>query len=181
MDCGDDRNSRFVREALPHSAYLYRCAERLTGQRADAEDLLQETMLKGLSSYDSYCDGTNLRAWLRRIMTNAWVDRYRTAQRRPIEHLSHQIIESQTPRAHMPAVRSVEEDVLDRWPTEVSRAFSTLPESLRVPLYYADLEGRRYAEIAQIMQIPVGTVASRLHRARLRLRRSLLSRSHGPA
>jgi RNA polymerase sigma-70 factor (ECF subfamily) len=144
--------------------------------RRNAEDLVQETILKAFMSYGSYREGSNLKAWLHRIMVNTWVDSYRAAQRRPSEQLRREIIEEQlavgsalSPRAR----RSAEVEVLSALPDVAVLALRTLPDDLRETVFYADVEGYRNTEIALILNIPVGTVGSRLHRGRKTLRELL--------
>jgi RNA polymerase sigma-70 factor (ECF subfamily) len=169
-----DLSARFVRDAIPHLDQLYRAACRYTRNRSDAEDLVQETMTKAYAGFRSFEDGTNVRAWLFRIMTNTWINIYRAAQRRPAEFFSEHVTDSQMrsyadhsadglPSAEAEALRAMTDD-------EVRRALDALPEALRMPVFYADVEGFKYREIAAIMEIPVGTVMSRLHRGRRKLR-----------
>ena len=169
--------ARFERDALPLLDQLYRAARRYTGSAADAEDLVQEAMLKAYNSFHTYRDGTNIRAWLFRIMTNTWINSYRLAQRRPAEALAAAIDDAQlaavapyspaaSPSAELAALGAMGDD-------EVRQALAALPEAQRMVVYYADVEGFRYREIAEILGIPVGTVMSRLHRGR-RYLRSLL-------
>jgi RNA polymerase sigma-70 factor (ECF subfamily) len=173
----DCSRERFVRDAMPYSDYLLRHAWHLTKQRVDAEDLLQDTMLKAYLSFGRFRDGSNLRAWLYRIMVNTWVDRYRSCQRRPTEQLSAEITDAQM-LGHAihayPGPPSPEAEVLKSVPDNASRALRTLPTDLRATIYYADIEGYRNTEIAELLRIPVGTVASRLHRGRIRLREILI-------
>jgi RNA polymerase sigma-70 factor, ECF subfamily len=167
---------RFARDALPYLDQLHRAARRYTRNRCDAEDLVQETMMRAYAGFPAFRDGTNLRAWLFRIMTNTWINSYRAAQRRPAEHLTGHITDSQLraysqhsaplPSAEVEALQAMTDD-------EVKRALDALPEALRMVVFYADLEGFKYREIAAIMDIPLGTVMSRAHRGRRRLRRLL--------
>jgi RNA polymerase sigma-70 factor (ECF subfamily) len=172
----DCLSERFVREALSHSDYLFHHAWGLTKQRVDAEDLLQETMLKAYLSFGTFREGSNLKSWLRRIMVNTWVDRYRLTQRRPAEQLGAEITDAQL--ADYAVQRhggpwSAEAEVLRSMPSEAFLALRTLPDDLRETIYFAYVEGYRNTEIAQLLDIPVGTVASRLHRGRVRLRELL--------
>jgi RNA polymerase sigma-70 factor, ECF subfamily len=172
----DHAEDSFVREALPHSDYLLRHAWHLTGQRVDAEDLVQETMLKAYLSFEKLRRGSNLKSWLTQIMVNAWVDRYRSAQRRPAEQLSAEITDAQlvghANHSHG-ALRSAETEVLKSLPGDAALALRTLPQELQATIYYADIDGYRNTEIAQMLGIPVGTVGSRLHRGRILLRELL--------
>jgi RNA polymerase sigma-70 factor, ECF subfamily len=172
----DESGDRFLREAIPHSDYLFRHAWRLTNRRVDAEDLVQETMLKAFQSFDKLDEGSNLRPWLCQIMVNTWVDHYRATQRRPVEHLSADISDERLVHQSTHSgggLRSAESEALKRLPGDASRALQMLSEDLQITIYYADIEGYRNTEIAEMFDIPVGTVASRLHRGRSRLRELL--------
>ncbi|MET0454510.1 MAG: sigma-70 family RNA polymerase sigma factor [Mycobacterium sp.] len=173
----DDRSEEFVREAFPHGEYLLRRAWYLTRQRVDAEDLVQDTMLKAYVSYGKFRKGSNLRSWLCQIMVNTWVDRYRAAQRRPSEKLSADITDAMfgnVPAGMHGGPPSAEAEAMAALPGKAHRALRTLPADLRLTIYYADIEGYRNTEIAELLDIPVGTVASRLHRGRSRLRDLLI-------
>ncbi|OBF42054.1 RNA polymerase subunit sigma [Mycolicibacterium peregrinum] len=174
----DCRAERFERDALPLVDQLFAAARRYTRNMADAEDLVQETMVKAYSSFHTYQDGTNIRAWLFRILTNTWINSYRTAQRRPQEVFADELSDAQLAEvaqrfplgvasAELAALESMGDD-------EVRGAMRALPESQGVVVYYADVAGFRYREIAEILQIPVGTVMSRLHRGRRALRSRLV-------
>jgi RNA polymerase sigma-70 factor (ECF subfamily) len=158
-----DLSARFDRDVIPLLDQLYRTAMRMTGDRADAEDLLQDAMLRAYKGFGSFAQGTNIRAWLYRILTTTHINRHRSRQRRPAEWLTDQPADWQLrPQQPMlPGLRSAEVQALQ------------LPLASRMAVYYADVEGLRYAEIAEIMGTPVGTVMSRLHRGRQRLRVSL--------
>lgn len=173
----DGRVERFERDALPLLDQLYGAARRYTRNAADAEDLVQETMLKAFSSFHTFADGTNIRAWLFKILTNTWINSYRTTQRRPEEVLAESVTDAQLAAAlagspielasaELAALESMGDD-------EVRRAMEALPDFQRVIVYYADVACFRYKEIAELMDIPVGTVMSRLHRARRNLRKLL--------
>ncbi len=167
---------RFERDALAHVDTLYRGALRMTRHRADAEDLVQETIMKAYRAFDGFDEGTNLRAWLFRIMTNTYINGYRKRRRKP-EYLTDEITnfeqhETSVRQSNRP--RSAEVEALEDLPSaEIKAALDALPYEFRVVVYYADVEGFAYKEIAEIMQTPVGTVMSRLHRARRLLRQSL--------
>jgi RNA polymerase sigma-70 factor, ECF subfamily len=167
----DDPAALFIRDVLPLVDQLYRAALRYTRTPADAEDLVQETMAKAYAGFHSFSAGTNLRAWLFRIMTNTWITSYRTAQRRPDEVLSADVtdlrLSAATPSAELAALDAMGDD-------EVLDALRALPEGQRMVVYYADVEGFRYKEIAAIMDMPLGTVMSRLHRGRRNLRALLI-------
>jgi RNA polymerase sigma-70 factor (ECF subfamily) len=166
--------ARFERDVLPLLDQLYRRAARLTHRRADAEDLLQETMVYAYAGFRSFRDGTNLSAWLHRILTNTWINTHRKKQRRPVEYQNGDITDAQL-AAHAEhtstGLRSAEEQALQALPdTEIVAALRSLPAGSRMAVYYADVEGLSCKHIAEIMHTPVGTVMSRLHRGRRRLR-----------
>jgi RNA polymerase sigma-70 factor, ECF subfamily len=168
----DDPSARFVRDVLPLVDQLYRAARRYTRSTADAEDLVQETMVKAYAGFHTFTVGTNIRAWLFRILTNTWITSYRTAQRRPDEVLAADVTDmrpsaSQDQSAELAVLQAMgDEDVRD--------ALQALPEHQRLVVYYADVEGFRYKEIAAILDTPLGTVMSRLHRGRTNLRTLLV-------
>jgi RNA polymerase sigma-70 factor (ECF subfamily) len=167
----DDPAALFIKDVLPLVDQLYRGALRYTRTTADAEDLVQETMAKAYAGFHSFTEGSNLRAWLFRIMTNTWITSYRTAQRRPDEVLAADVTDvrssTATPSAELAALDAMGDD-------EVLDALRTLPEGQCLVVYYADVEGFRYKEIATILDMPVGTVMSRLHRGRKNLRALLI-------
>jgi len=177
-------SDRFVSETEPVREFLIRHATRLTRQRADAEDLVQETLLKAYISFGSYRDGTQLIAWLSRIMANAWIDRHRSAQRRPSEHLSAEITDP--PHRGEPSyisgasrTESAESEALKAFPSDVEMALRLLPDEIREIVYYAYIGGYRNTEIAALLDIPAGTVGSRLHRGRAMLRAALADTCDG--
>ena len=165
---------RFERDALPLLDQLYRAARRHTGNAADAEDLVQDTMIKAYKSFDRFEDGTNIRAWLLRILTNTWINSYRKAQCRPDEVLSDGVTDAQiaAQAAHSSAgLQSAELAALESLgDDDVRRALAQLREDQRLVVYYADVEELRYKDIALILGIPEGTVMSRLYRGRRALR-----------
>jgi RNA polymerase sigma-70 factor, ECF subfamily len=168
---------RFERDVVPLLNDLYGAARRLTGNRADAEDLVQDTMLKAYSQFRTLREESRLRAWLYRIMHNTWINNHRKSLSRPAEQLSADIDDIQhqgrlevCSARWRPAERDVLESLSDR---KVIEALEALPESQRMTVYYADVHGYRYREIAEILDIPIGTVMSRLHSARRRLRELL--------
>jgi RNA polymerase sigma-70 factor (ECF subfamily) len=171
-------SARFQFDVIPLLEPLYRHAMRMTRNHNDAEDLLQDTMMKAYAGLQSFKQDTNLHGWLLRIMTNAHISTYRKRQRRPIEypidHFNDALLASAA--HHSPTgQRSAEEHALDRLgDNQIRAAMQALPERLRLAVYYADVEGLRSREIADLMRTPVGTVMSRLHRGR-RLLRCLLA------
>jgi RNA polymerase sigma-70 factor (ECF subfamily) len=170
-------HARFEREAIPLFDLLQRGAMRLTNNRQDAEDLVQETMLLAYAGFGSFREGTNLTAWMFRIMQNAWIGRYRRKCRRPPEVLIGYFTESkmaEQPSCIRRSHRSAEVAALERLPDErVRNALMALREEFRMAVYYADVEGFRYKDIAHVTGTPVGTVMSRVHRGRQLLRKSL--------
>ncbi|WP_344588078.1 sigma-70 family RNA polymerase sigma factor [Actinomadura vinacea] len=177
-DPGADRQRwRFERDAVPYLDQLYAAALRMTRNPADAEDLVQDAYAKAFASFHRFEEGTNLRAWLYRILTNTFINEYRKKQRRPAQSTAETIEDWQLAEvaSHTPAgLKSAETAALERLPdTEVKRALGTLPEEFQLPIYLADVEGFAYKEIANILGIPIGTVMSRLHRGRHRMREQL--------
>lgn len=153
---------------------LYGAALRMTRNPADAEDLVQETLLAAYRGYDGFEAGTNLRAWLYRILTNSFINAYRKKKRRPEVADVEDIDETYVYRGLDGAVPSAEAEFIDSLPDEAIRAaLDELPDRFRLPVILADMEGFRYREIAEILDIPVGTVMSRLHRGRAALKRRL--------
>jgi RNA polymerase sigma-70 factor (ECF subfamily) len=169
--------ARFERDAIPLLAGFYPQAMKLTRSRTDAEDLLQETAAKAFAGFHGFHDGTNLGGWLYRILVNTHISGYRKQQRRPVQWLTDEITDGQllAEAGHASTgLRSAEDHVLELLgDTDVRDAMQQLPEKLRTAVYYADIEGRRFKEIAELTDVPIGTVMSRLHRGRHRLRRLL--------
>jgi RNA polymerase sigma-70 factor (ECF subfamily) len=168
---------RFERDVIPLLPSLYGAAMRLTRNPSDAEDLIQETYLRAFRGFSGFQEGTNLKAWLYRILTNSFINTYRKKQREPqtvdgpddidewylFDRLGAQNVEV-----------SAESEVLDRIPDEdVKRALESIPENFRMAVLLADVEGFSYKEIAEIMDVPIGTVMSRLHRGRKALEKAL--------
>ncbi len=171
---------RFTELAMPHMQALYTAALRMTRNPADAEDLVQETFLKAYRAFDRYEDGTNIRAWLYKILTNTFINSYRAAKRRPekadvedVEDLYMYRRLGELPTAG--TGRSAEDEVLAGFTDdEVKNAIESLPESFRIAVLLADVEGFSYKEIADITDVPIGTVMSRIHRGRKALQKALV-------
>ena len=177
----------FADQAMQYAPQLYSAALRMTRNQADAEDLVQETYLRGFRAFGGFEQGTNLRAWLFRILTNAYINRYRAKQRRPVEsdlgdledlYLYKRLGSMETAAASL----SAEQQFLDIFPDdEVKQALENLPENFRLPVILADVEGFAYKEIAEMLDIPIGTVMSRLHRGRKAMQKALFAyaEAHG--
>jgi RNA polymerase sigma-70 factor (ECF subfamily) len=173
---GPSLDERFEREALPFMAELYAAALRMTRNPSDAEDLVQETFLRAYRGFAGFEPGTNLRAWLYRILTNAYINVYRKRQREP-----QTVSDEEVPEWYLfeklggeSAEASAEARVLESLPDEdVQEALAALPEQFRLAVLLADVEGFSYKEIADILDVPIGTVMSRLHRGRRALEKRL--------
>ncbi|WP_297851121.1 sigma-70 family RNA polymerase sigma factor [uncultured Corynebacterium sp.] len=174
---GTDLEQRFTEEAMPLLDQLYGGALRMTRNPQDAEDLVQETYLKAFKAFDSFKPGTNLKAWLYRIMTNTYINTYRKKQRRPLETSAEDVTDRQlyTTSSHDSiGLQSAEVEALKNLPDkQIADAMNSLSDDYRMVVYYADVEGLAYKEIAEVMDIPLGTVMSRLHRGRKQLRELL--------
>src|SRR5579862_9855904 len=158
---------------------LYSAALRMTRNPSDAEDLVQETYLKAYRAFDSFTEGTNLKAWLNRILTNTYINTYRAARRRPqvsdVEDVEDLYLYRRlNPFDGSSAGRSAEDEALDSFTDdEVKSAIEALPDAFRIAVLLADVEGFSYKEIAEITDVPIGTVMSRLHRGRSALQKAL--------
>ena len=170
-----DRREVFTSDAMQYADQLYSAALRYTRNPADAEDLLQDTLVKAYDKFHQFRPGTNLRAWLYRILTNTYINAYRKEQRRPDEvsadanddfSLYDRIAGATSTAAENEVLASLTDQ-------EIKDALADLPETFRMAVYLADVEGFSYAEIAEIMDTPIGTVMSRLHRGRARLQKAL--------
>jgi RNA polymerase sigma-70 factor, ECF subfamily len=168
-------SARFEREVVPLRELLYRHAFRMSHNHADAEDLVQETVMKAYAHFDSFRSGTNLKAWLLRILTNTYINSYRKKRRQPMQYsaedLTDQYLTEANARSAASELRSAEDHALDLLPdNDIKAAMKALPGQFREVVYYADVEGFRYKEIAALTNVPHGTVMSRLHRGRKQLR-----------
>jgi RNA polymerase sigma factor (sigma-70 family) len=177
------RDAVFERELLPHMDALYNFGYHLSYNEEDAGDLVQETYLKAYRFLDSYREGTNAKAWLFRILKNAFINQYRKKSRQPnrVEFEDYKVYQEGDARGFSGVVDLRDELFRDQLGDEVSHALGRLPEEFRTVVVLCDLEGFRYEEIAEIVGIPIGTVRSRLHRARNMLKEQLrqYAREHG--
>jgi RNA polymerase sigma-70 factor (ECF subfamily) len=169
----------FEEQAIPFMDQLYAAGLRMTRNPADAADLVQETFVKAFAAFGQFQQGTNLKAWLYRILTNTFINNYRKNQRNPYQGTIDELEDWQLGNAESVtqgrSTRSAEAEAIDHLPdSAVKDALQAIPEDFRMAVYFADVEGFSYQEIADIMKTPVGTVMSRLHRGR-RLLRDLLS------
>jgi RNA polymerase sigma-70 factor (ECF subfamily) len=171
----------FAEDAMPLMDGLYSAAMRMTRNAADAEDLVQETYLKAFNAYERFEEGTNLKAWMYRILTNSYINAYRKKQRRPdesdIDDIEDLYLYRRLGGAESAVLsRSAEDELLEMFgEDEVKLALEDLPEHYRMPILLADVEGFAYKEIAEILDVPIGTVMSRLHRGRKQLQKRLYS------
>ena len=176
-----DRDERFEQDVVPFLGQLYPAALRMTKNPCDAEDLVQETFARAYAAFHQFRPGTNLRAWLHKILANTFINGYRKKRREPVQALGGSFQDdwqvSADPLARPAA--SAEAEALERLAdSEILRALRDLPEEFRVAIYLADIEGYPYKEIADMMGTPIGTVMSRLHRGRSKLRAKLAA--HAP-
>ncbi len=169
----------FADDAMQYAPQLYSAAMRMTRNRADAEDLVQEAYLKGYRSFHTFKEGTNLRAWLFRILTNTYINKYRKKQRSfdesDLGDIEDLYLYKRMGTFDDPSIgRSAEESLMEMLPDdEVKQALENLPENFRMPVILADVQGFAYKEIAEILDIPIGTVMSRLHRGRKQMQKAL--------
>ncbi len=178
----EERRERFAADAMPYVDQLFGAAMRYTRNRSDAEDLVQDAMAKAYAAFHQYEPGTNLRAWLYRVLTTTYINSYRKQQRRPNEVSADGVRDnlddagdfSLFDRLEGGTSPSAEFEVMQQLPADaVKGALDDLPEQFRTAVYLADVEGFSYAEIAEIMETPIGTVMSRLHRGRSALQKAL--------
>jgi RNA polymerase sigma-70 factor (ECF subfamily) len=171
--------SRFADEAMPYMSALYAAALRMTRNAADAEDLVQETYLRAYRGFEGFREGTNLKAWLYKILTNTFINTYRAKKRRPDQVDLGEVEDFYLFRRlggleAAAAARTPEAQVLDAMPdAEVKEALEAIPEQFRMAVILADIEGFSYKEIAEILEVPIGTVMSRIHRGRKQLQQRL--------
>ena len=168
-------SARFEREVIPLRDLLYRHAFRMSHNHADAEDLVQETVMRAYAGFGSFRSDTNLKAWLFRILTNTYINGYRKKRRQPMQYstedLTDQYLTEANARSAASELRSAEDHALDLLPdNDIKAAMQALPAQFREVVYYADVQGLRYLEIAALTNVPRGTVMSRLHRGRRQLR-----------
>jgi len=172
-----ERTAWFERDVVALRPKLYQHALRITHNHNDAEDLVQETLTKAYGALDRFRSGTNFAGWLHRIMINSYINGYRKRRLRPAEYPTEDVTDAQLADVAdhtSTGLRSAEDHALDKLPdNDVRCAMAALPEQFRLAIYYADVEGYRFKEIAELTDAPIGTVMSRLHRGRRQLRRML--------
>jgi RNA polymerase sigma-70 factor, ECF subfamily len=171
------RRARFESDALPYMQQMFPAALRLTGDRRDAEDLVQETFARAYAKFDQFTPGSSLRAWLYTIMTRTFYSACRARRSRPAEVPAADMLADAGSQSRVPPSRTAEAEAIDRLgDSAVMRALAQLPEHLKTAIYLADVHGYRCGEIADLTGVPVGTVKARIHRARKTLRTRLGSR-----
>src|SRR5271155_6144042 len=171
-------SARVAHDAVPLRDIMYRHALRMSRNHSDAEDLVQETMMKAYAGFHAFRRDTNIHAWLLRILINSYISDYRKKRRQPLQYSTEELTEQRLvdtyTRSAPAGLRSAEDQALDSLPdNDIKSAMQALPQQFRDAVYYADVEGLRYQQIAAIMNTPTGTVASQLHRGRRQLRRLL--------
>jgi RNA polymerase sigma-70 factor (ECF subfamily) len=174
-----EAREKFTNDAMQYAPQLFSTALRMTRNRADAEDLVQETFIKAWRSYATFQEGTNLRAWLFRIMTNTFINKYNAQQRRPQETEMDEVEELFLFRRlgafdQSKMTQSAEDQLLELFTDdEVKNALEELPDMFRLPVLLSDVDGFSYKEIAEMLDVPIGTVMSRLHRGRKMMQKLL--------
>jgi len=177
-----DREARFEREVTPLMGQLYPAALRMTRNPSDAEDLVQETLAKAFAAFHQFQPGTNLRAWLHRILANTFINNYRKKRREPVQDLGADLQDDSHVGGDplLPPAQSAEAEALEQLAdSDILQALRELPAEFRVAIYLADIEGYPYRQIADMMGIPIGTVMSRLHRGRAKLKQRLVGHAPG--
>jgi len=170
------QHTAFEQEVIPYRSQLYPAALRMTRNRADAEDLVQETFARAYAGFGQFMPGTNLRAWLHRILANAFINTCRKRGREPAQAPWEDVAELAGPLTTSRLARSAEDEALERLAdSDVMRALRSLPGAFGAAVYLADVEGYPYREVAEILGTPIGTVMSRLHRGRQKLREALVA------
>jgi len=175
-------HARFERDVIPQLGQLYLAALRMTRNPTDADDLVQETSAKAYASFDQFSPGTNLKAWLNRILTTTFINVYRKRRREPQQAFGGNLAEWQMSDDRLsPPAPSAETEALDKiTDSDLLRALRDLPGEFRTAIYLADIEGYPYREIAEMMGTPIGTVMSRLHRGRRKIREQLAAAGLAP-